>query len=301
MVQHRLEFRLSENPWAPTAVIEEINERTGAGLTLSGLSGQVGGSSSAAFARRPDGREVALTRTNISLERMQQTADVLNAMSDRGLPVPRHELVLPLSDGRVVVVQERLPGGQPDRVDIGMVDALVELNEQFRGVLADMPSVARPDAFPTVQPHWEQTLGRHSARTRRILDRIHELEGASLFQMSGDDLVHIDYSVENALFDESGKLTGIVDWNFGVARGDRRYSLLRLKSNVAGDYGASPEIVAHIDRILDTTLGAELLRTYSIHRAVYGVHHSIRNRLPPERIDSDLCTAESHLGIRRTM
>ena len=32
MTDHRLEFTDSENPWAPTAVIAEINERTGSGL-----------------------------------------------------------------------------------------------------------------------------------------------------------------------------------------------------------------------------------------------------------------------------
>jgi hypothetical protein len=31
-VAHKLEFRLSENPWTPTAVIEEVNARTGSGL-----------------------------------------------------------------------------------------------------------------------------------------------------------------------------------------------------------------------------------------------------------------------------
>lgn len=36
--EHRVEFRLSETPWAPTAVVEQINELTGAGLTMTGLS-----------------------------------------------------------------------------------------------------------------------------------------------------------------------------------------------------------------------------------------------------------------------
>lgn len=299
MVEHRMEFRLSENPWAPTAVIEQINEQTGAGLSLTGLSSQVGGSSSAAFARLPDGREVALTRTRLSMDRMRQTADVLNKLSDRGFPVPRHEMVMSLSDGRVAVVQERLPGDQPDRVDIGMIDALVELNERFHDALSDMQFVPRPEAFPTTAaPLWETTLGRHSDRSRRVLERIRAIEGGSLFQMSGDDLVHIDFSIENALFDRSGELTGIVDWNFGVARGDRRFSLLRLKSNVAGDYNASAAVVDHVDRILETSLGPELLRTYSIHRAVQGVHHSIHNQLSPDRIESDLRRAESLLDIK---
>lgn len=296
MVEYRLEFRLSENPWAPTAVVGEINERTGARLTLTGLSEQVGGTSSAAFVRWPDGREAALTRTKTPLERMQQTANVLNTLRARGLPVPRHDLLLTLADGQVAVVQERLPGRQPDRADVAMVDALLELNEQFRDVLADAPDVPPPDAFPTGEPPWAETLGRHSDRSRRVLDRLREVEGDSLFQLTGDDLVHVDYSIENALFDESGTLTGMVDWNFGVARGDRRFSLLRLKRSVADDYDAPPEAIDHVDRMLET-LGTELLRTFSIHLAVHRVHRSIHDRFTPERIDSDLRTAESHLGI----
>lgn len=93
-VEHHLEFTLSENPWAPTAVIEEINARTGAGLTLTGISGQAGGVSSAAFVRWPDGRDGALTRTRSPLARMRRTAAVLDMVRARGLPVPRHDLLL---------------------------------------------------------------------------------------------------------------------------------------------------------------------------------------------------------------
>ncbi len=75
-----------------------------------------------AFVRWPDGREAALTRTETPLERMQQTADVLNTLRARGPP------------------------------------------------------------------------------------------------MTANDLIHVDY-IDNALFDGDGKLTGIVDCNFGAPRG----------------------------------------------------------------------------------
>lgn len=299
-MEHRLEFTLSENPWAPTAVIDEINLRTGAGLILTGLSGQVGGVSSAAFVQWPDRRDAALTRTKTPLARMHQTATVLNAARAGGLPVPRHDLVLPLSDGLVAVVQERLPGTPPDQASIRMVDAMVELNERFQDLLAYAPDVPPPDAFPTTEATWNETLGRHSDRSRRVLERMREIEGPALFQMSGNDLVHVDYSLENALFDESGNLTGIVDWNFGIARGDRRFSLLRLKSNVASDYGASPDVIAHVNRILEMTLGPDLLRTYSRHVAVQKAHYAIRNRFKGEGkwgLEHSLREAESTVGL----
>src|SRR4051794_39518139 len=116
-MSHKLEFRLSENPWAPTAVIDEVNARTGSGLMLTGLADQVGGCSSAAFVAWPDGRESALTRTPTPLAVMRQTADVLNELRRHRLPVPAHQLVLELTDGYVAVVQERLPGRHVDSLD----------------------------------------------------------------------------------------------------------------------------------------------------------------------------------------
>lgn len=56
MRKHSLKVTAAENPWAPAAVIAEINDRTGSGLELIGLAEQQGGVSSAAFVRWPDGR-----------------------------------------------------------------------------------------------------------------------------------------------------------------------------------------------------------------------------------------------------
>lgn len=43
MSGHRVEFTDSENPWAPTAVVAEINARNGCGLEVVGLAEQTGG------------------------------------------------------------------------------------------------------------------------------------------------------------------------------------------------------------------------------------------------------------------
>ena len=92
-MSHKLEFRLSENPWAPTAVIEEVNARTGSELTLTGLADQVGGSSSAAFVAWPDGRQSAMTRTRTSLAVMRQTASVLNEVRTQASLTPERFLL----------------------------------------------------------------------------------------------------------------------------------------------------------------------------------------------------------------
>jgi aminoglycoside phosphotransferase (APT) family kinase protein len=296
MTEHKMEFTLSENPWAPTAVLAEINERTGSGLELVGLADQVGGTSSAAFVRWPDGRPAALTRTTTPLSVMQQTARVLSHARARGLPVPRHDLVLKLTDGYVAVVQERLRGAQVREVNAAVIDAFTAMNERFSGLLEAHRDVPPPAAFPDGgRPDygWGDTLGRHSERSRRLLRRLLEVDGGRPFQMTGDDLIHTDYSLDNVLFDEHGQISGIVDWNQGAARGDHRYALIsRLGVH------EHPEVpVEALDR-LDQVLAAiepSLLRIYRAHWKVLHVHYAISNRLAEARIEHDLSEAEQFL------
>ena len=301
MREHRLEFTDSENPWAPTAVVAEINERTGSGLELVGLAAQTGGTSSAAFIRWPDGRDGVLTRTSTPLDRMRQTAEVLSMVRSLGLPVPRHDLVIELADGGVVVVQERLPGRHAGRVDAGAIDAVVAMNERFACLLVDRPDVPPPPAFPAPGPGdhpWERTLGRYSERTRRLLRRIREIGGGEPRELVGADLVHTDYSLGNVLWDEEGNITGVVDWNRGVARGDRRFALLGMRVDLAteGDrYEGQQDAIERLDEVIAATIEPTLLRVYWAHWTAHNVHWSIHHNFQSERIEQDLQLAESHL------
>jgi aminoglycoside phosphotransferase (APT) family kinase protein len=296
MTGHRLEFRLSENPWAPTAVVAEINERTGSGLELVGLADQVGGTSSAAFVRWPDGREAALTRTTTSLQVMQQTARVLATARARGLPVPRHDLVLELADGYVAVVQERMPGRQVAEVTPRVIDAFAAMSERFTDLLVDHRDVARPAAFPDDgldDYGWGSTLGRHGERGRGLLRRLLEVDGGRPFRMTGDDLVHTDYSLENVLFDEQCHISGIVDWNQGAARGDHRFALIP-RLGVHEHPAVQGEALDRLDQVV-ATIDPPLLRIYQAHWKVLHVHYAISNRLDDARIEDDLRAAEQFL------
>jgi hypothetical protein len=104
-------------------VVSAINSRTGAGLRAVGraLHGKLGG---AIHAEWPDGRPAVVTCFLGSLAEAERTAEVLNHVRDRGLPVPRHDLVVNLND-RVVLVQERLPSAPPQRLTPVRVDAMV--------------------------------------------------------------------------------------------------------------------------------------------------------------------------------
>ncbi len=295
---HKLEFRLSENPWAPTAVIEEVNARTGSGLVLTGLADQVGGTSSAAFVAWADGRESAITRTPTPLAVMRQTAGVLNELRRRGLPVPAHQLVLELSDGYVAVVQERLPGHHVDALDSITAAAFVAMNERFAGLLRDHPRVSRPRAFPDVTLGYgafEHTIGHLGERGRRLLNRLLEVDGGRPFRMRGDDLVHIDYSPGNILFDDAGQVSGVVDWNSGVVRGDRRYALLGLRWGSVGRKTVGATELEQIEAEL-ANLDPATRRSYEAHWVVDQVHESIVKGFSPERIEADVVRAEQALG-----
>ncbi|RZT17435.1 phosphotransferase family enzyme [Kribbella sp. VKM Ac-2569] len=290
-MSHRLEFLLSENPWAPTAVIEEVNARTGGGLVLTGLADQVGGSSSAAFVAWADGRESALTRTRTPLAVMRQTASVLNDVRGQGLPVPEHQLVLELSDGYVAVVQERLPGRHVSELNSTTAAAFIAMNDRFAGVLRDRPEVPRPRAFRT----FENTVGRLGERGRRLLGRLLEIDGGRPFRMQGDDLVHTDYTPGNVLFDDAGNVSGVVDWNNGAVRGDRYYALLGLHWGSVGRRTVGAEELKQVEEKL-AHLSPATRRSYEAHWMVDQVHESILKGFPPERIQADVARAEKTLG-----
>lgn len=88
-------------------IVSAINRRAGAGLRVVGRAphGKLGG---AIYAEWPDGRPAVVTRFLGPLAEAKRTAELLAYVRDRGLPVPRHDLVVDLN-GDVMFVQERLP------------------------------------------------------------------------------------------------------------------------------------------------------------------------------------------------
>lgn len=267
------------------ALVDLVNERRGCGLELIGIAAQ-GQSGGAAFVRWPDGHESVVTTAMTSLEHMLQTAEVLDFAKRRGLPVPRHELAIPTDDGLVAVVQERLPGKPIAESDATTIDAIVALNERFAHLLADHPHVPTPplylresgDPVPRHEP-----LEQHSARSRRLLRKIREAGAADVHEMDGDDLVHVDLTVPNILFDEEGQLSGVVDWNFGVARGDRRFGLIKLLFDLTwaaampGDEQAPrPDALARAAEAVDA-IEPETLRLYWAHWTLAMLYWTIRS------------------------
>lgn len=284
------------------AVVAEVNERTGGGLEFAGAAphGDTGG---AAFVRWPDGRLGVVTRSPEPIALLRQTADVLSRLRSGGLPVPRHDLVLELADGTVALVQERMPGAPPERVDADVIDAMVTMNERFAGLLVDRPDVPIPplhlrQSGPVFPRH--EVLERHSDRSRRLLRRVREIGRGEPHEMSGDDLVHPDYTLGNVLYD-GGLVSGVVDWNWGVGRGDRPLSLVRIQVDLSwstlyeggGQYHVQPSALRRMDEILDA-MNPVLLRMYWAHVTLSQLHWAILYH-PPEVIDLFLRFGESRL------
>jgi aminoglycoside phosphotransferase (APT) family kinase protein len=285
-------------------LIAEINDRTGSDLELVGVAehGETGG---AVYVRWPNGRDGVVTRTDTPIDQLRRTAEVLSLGRSRGLPLPRHRLLVELDSGNVAVVQERLRGMPARRTDAKVIDAMVALNERFADLLADRPDVPIPPMHLSQSgpAYWRhETLEAYDDRSRDLLGLIREVGGGEPHEMVGHDLVHPDYTLGNVLYDETGRITGVVDWNLGAARGDCRFALVGLRFDLAwstlydgGEHGVTQEAIDRLDEILDETIEPTLLRAYWAHwtlnRLDWVISHHSR-----ETIDLFIALGESRLA-----
>ncbi|GAA1671593.1 hypothetical protein GCM10009830_17020 [Glycomyces endophyticus] len=293
---------MNDSPASPQdhQLVSEINRRTNAGLTVTGRSlfGKLGG---AIYAEWPDGRPAVVTRFSGSLAEANLTVAILEHVRGQGLPVPRHDLAVELGDG-VCFVQERLPSAPPEPLSPARMEAIVAVNDRFANALAARPEVPRPplcrDRGGSPDPR-HATLGGHGPRGRRVLDRIVGItEGAP--EPSGTDLVHIDLSGANVLFDAHGAATAVVDWNMGVFRGDRHFALVQTRFDrewFVRSPDADPVETAaalRLDDLLAERLSPDTLRRYWAHWLLHHLDRAIRSS-PPETVDWHLDLAESRL------
>lgn len=279
--------------------VARVNEVTGEGLVFDGESEQ-GETAGAVFVRWPDGRAGVLTRSTVDAARARQTAEVLVMARAAGVPVPRHERVLDFADGVVLVVQERLVGAPAAVVDERVVDAVIAVNERFAGLLAGRPDVplAAPDAAPALD--WGEALEHHSPRSRRLRRRLAPLTGA--WTGRADDLVHPDLTTPNVLFDADGGVSGVVDWNGGAFRGDRRAALVKLLFDSTWDAACPggfervrPEALERLEEHVRGSLDADRLRQLWAWYAVTMADWTIRSR-DPLGIEVHLALGEREFG-----
>jgi hypothetical protein len=150
------------------------------------------------------------------------------------VPAPQYELVQELPSA-VIIVQELLPGRPPTAVGRRTVESMVAMNRRCRGLLADRHDLPAPSLYlladgPGFCLH--EPLARYDRRTAALLAEIHEIGAAGPEHLSGDDLVHLDFHPENVLIDDTGTVTGVVDWD-AVGRGNGAFDLITLRSDLA--------------------------------------------------------------------
>lgn len=285
------------------ALVEAVNRCTGARLTVRGRSllGKLGG---AIFVEWPDGHPGVVTVFHGGIADAQRVASVLNRLQARGLPVPRHELVVDLGD-RVVFVQHQLPMGPSRQLTVKRIEGLVEINERFAGAVAclpDVPSVT--EWFRPAGGDGRQIVELVPEGDRRASDVVNEIvrliTEAPRDVLAGHDLVHVDLSAANVLFDEDDSATAVVDWNLGVYRGDCRLALVQTRFDrewfVRRADADQIEVAAarRLDEILIDQIRPNLLRVYW----AYWLHHQLSKALrigTSTVIDWQLEFAESRL------
>jgi len=214
-------------------VLSELAAATGIRLVSDGWcrGGQIG----ACYVRWTDGHRSVLTAGPPGgLETAQRAASLTADARAAGVPAPRYELVAGLPSF-TAVVQELLPGTVPVMVTRRTVASIVELIRRCRGVLADRDDLPAPSLFlRTDGPGFclHGAMASYDRRTARLLAAI-EKAGAELpEQLAGEDLVHFDLHPENVLVDDTGEVTGVVDWD-GAARSDGALDLMTLRFDLA--------------------------------------------------------------------
>lgn len=296
----------------PVWMVREINARTGHGLVVDGTAelGEMGG---AIYVHWPDGRDGVITGSQgTSIEHLLLSTDVLGVLRSGGLPVPRYDLVVELRDGIVALVQQRLPGTPMGlQHNVENMRTLIDTNEQFADLLAGRRDVPVPamnlqrsgSALPRFgwdDESWHEVLASYNPQSRRLLDRIRDVGRSGPQEMVGDDLLMFDPGGENILRDTSGAVTGLVDWNWGIGRGDRRLTMVGIRVGMAWgtlnpNVGiAFYEAMEMLDQHLATVLDPTLFRMYTAHAVLHRVSWGIRH-WPAEVVEAFMRTGEQLL------
>ena len=287
------------------ALVAALRAHTGEEFEL--VAPLPGGQVGAAIVRRPGHREEVLTHwgdaSDATWARIERTGALLELAREAGIPAPHYALVTRLPD-RIAVVQERLPGEPPTRVDLALVQELVALAGRGAGLLRRRRDVPAAELFllrsgPGFCLH--ESLAQYDERTRRLLDLVRRIGTGHASRMAGDDLVHLDFHPGNVLVDRTGTVTGVVDWD-GIGRGDHRFALVTLRFDLAvpgtdtADRSARAAAARWLDnRIDDLFDDPGTLRAYWAHMGLRQVDWAIRHHSPDD-VDRWLTVAASRLA-----
>jgi hypothetical protein len=259
--------------WRPETVLAELAAATGVRLVSEGRcrGGQIG----ACYVRWADGHRSVLTAGPPGgLEAAQRAAALTADARAAGVPAPRYELVAGLPSC-TAVVQELLPGTVPATMTRRTVASMVEVTRRCRGLLADRTDLPAPSLFlRTDGPGFclHGAMASYDPRTAQLLAVIEEAGAGLPEHLTGEDLVHFDLHPENVLADETGEVTGVVDWD-GAARSDRALDLMTLRFDLAR---RAPELGHWVGGLLRESAPEEVRLACWAHMSLRLVDWAIR-------------------------
>ena len=214
---------------------------------------------------------------------------------DWGVPVPRYETVIPLPDGSVAMLQERVPGVPVTETTVALVDHVIGLAEIRRNLVAGTRFEGRGfNLFLTTSgPGFchHEPLRTHSEATRSLVARIETVGADYGDELSGSDLVHFDYHLGNVLVHEhdSDRVAAIVDWG-GAHAGDLAVDLAILRFDLSW---RAPAIGLEVEQTLRNEIDdATFLRVWA-HASLRLVDWSIRHHA--QDVDHWVALSQRHL------
>ncbi len=211
--------------------------------------------------------------------RFDDALELMELAGAWGVPVPRYEAVIPLPDGSVAVLQERMPGVPVTETTAALVDHVVGLAELRRNLLLGTRFEGRgfnlflTESGPGFCHH--EPLRVHSDATRALLARIEAVGVEYGDVLTGADLVHLDYHLGNVLVHEHDRdrVAAIVDWG-GARAGDLAVDLAILRFDLSW---RGPAIGLDVEQTLRNEIDdATFLRVWA-HASLRLVDWAIRH------------------------
>jgi Phosphotransferase enzyme family len=279
-------------------VVRAIRAAGGPSLTVRApmREGAVG-----AFAvQRDDGTEWILTvdpprRLGEDGTPFDDALELMELARDWGVPVPRYDAVIPLPDGSVAVLQERVVGVPVTETTAALVDHVVGLAEVRRNLVAGTRFAGRGfNLFLTTSgPGFchHDPLWVHSDATRALLVRIEAVGADCGDVLTGADLVHLDYHLGNVLVheDDHDRVAAIVDWG-GARAGDLAVDLAILRFDLSW---RAPGIGLDVEQRLRNEIDDATFLQVWAHASLRLVDWAIRHH--PQDVDHWVALAHRHL------
>ncbi len=213
-------------------------------------------------------------------------------------PVPTASVV----DAREVrfVIQEFMPGTQPEQLDHRLVEQLLDLHFRRLGLAQPDDPIHWPTALIRTLVLGGEGYCRHSSlrdyddRTRSLVERV-ETFGRTIDtqDLVGHDLVHWDLHPGNLLI-SNGAIAAVVDTDFSVV-GDAAFDLVML-AVTSLTLPCEPGVRTRLFALAFDDLDALRAQVYLAHLFIRLIDWPIRRRQPDE-IEFWLDKAEELLEI----